>query len=201
VDAAAAILKDGISLASELKDPTAVGDTVVVAALVVAARDDLERAITLLAGVDALRDATGELPRQRAWSALSSRQERYTELDSRARERIEEHAYTGLIAEGKRMSPQELVDMALAGLAQEAPKGRPRGKGAAAARPLSEREASVLRLVAEGLSNKQIASKLGIAERTVKMYVASAMNKLGAENRAHAAAVALRGGLLSSDDA
>jgi DNA-binding NarL/FixJ family response regulator len=35
----------------------------------------------------------------------------------------------------------------------------------------------------------------------VKMYVASAMNKLGTENRAHAAAVALRGGLLSVDDA
>ena len=201
VDAAAAILRDGISLARELKDPTAVGDTVVVAALVVAARDDLERAITLLAGADALRDATGELPRERAWSALSSRQERYTELDSRARARLEEHAYTGLIAEGRRMSPQELVEMALAGLAPGAPKRRPRGTEAASGGRLSEREASVLRLVAEGLSNKQIASKLGIAERTVKMYVASAMNKLGAENRAHAAAVALRGGLLASDDA
>ena len=119
-----------------------------VAALVAAARDHLERAITLVAGVDALRDATGELPRERAWSALSSRQERYTELDSRARERIEERAYTGLIAEGRRMSPQELVDMALAGLAQEAPKARARGKAAAAGGPLSEREASVLRLVA-----------------------------------------------------
>ena len=99
------------------------------------------------------------------------------------------------------MSPQELVEMALAGLAPGAPKRRPRGTEATSGGRLSEREASVLRLVAEGLSNKQIASKLGIAERTVKMHVASAMNKLGAENRAHAAAVALRGGLLASDDA
>jgi two-component system, NarL family, response regulator len=54
----------------------------------------------------------------------------------------------------------------------------------------------VLRLIADGLLNKQIATALGIAQRTVKAHVNSAMNKLGVDNRAHAAVVAIRRGLL-----
>ncbi|MBV8281637.1 MAG: response regulator transcription factor [Candidatus Eremiobacteraeota bacterium] len=63
-------------------------------------------------------------------------------------------------------------------------------------RMLSARERDVLRLVADGLSNKQIARKLDITERTVKFHVTSVMGKLGAENRAQAAAVAVRRKLL-----
>jgi DNA-binding NarL/FixJ family response regulator len=54
----------------------------------------------------------------------------------------------------------------------------------------------VLRLVAQGLSTKQVARRLGITERTVKFHVASILNKLGAENRAQAVAVAAQRGLL-----
>ncbi len=57
---------------------------------------------------------------------------------------------------------------------------------------LTTREREVLRLVADGLSNKQVARRLHIAERTVKYHVTSAMTKLGAENRAQAVALALR---------
>ena len=61
---------------------------------------------------------------------------------------------------------------------------------------LSERERAVLRLVAEGLPNKQIARALAIAERTVKFHLASAFRKLGADNRAQAVALAVQRGLL-----
>ena len=61
---------------------------------------------------------------------------------------------------------------------------------------LSDRERAVLRFVSEGLPNKQIATALAIGERTVKSHVASAMNKLGADNRAHAAVAAIQRGLL-----
>lgn len=61
---------------------------------------------------------------------------------------------------------------------------------------LSEREQQVLGLVAEGLANKQIAGRLGISERTVKFHVTSILNKLGADNRAHAVALAAQRGLL-----
>lgn len=61
---------------------------------------------------------------------------------------------------------------------------------------LSRREQEVLRLVADGRENKQIAQALGITERTVKFHVTSILNKLGAGNRAQAIALAAHRGLL-----
>jgi DNA-binding NarL/FixJ family response regulator len=61
---------------------------------------------------------------------------------------------------------------------------------------LSPRERSVLSLVAAGLSNRQIAGTLSISERTVKFHVTSLFNKLGADNRAQAVALAAERGFL-----
>jgi len=61
---------------------------------------------------------------------------------------------------------------------------------------LSDREREVLRLVARGQSNKQIATKLRISERTAKFHVTAILNKLGAENRAQAVAIAAEKRLL-----
>ncbi len=61
---------------------------------------------------------------------------------------------------------------------------------------LTPREQEVLRLVSDGRSNKEIARTLAITERTVKYHVASIFNKLGADNRAQAVAVAARRGLV-----
>ncbi len=61
---------------------------------------------------------------------------------------------------------------------------------------LTAREREVLRLVADGQSTKQIARSLSITERTVKFHIGSIMNKLGADNRAQAVAIATRRGLL-----
>jgi len=55
---------------------------------------------------------------------------------------------------------------------------------------LTPREREVLRLVAAGDANKEIARKLRITERTAKFHVTSIFNKLGAENRAQAVAIA-----------
>lgn len=57
---------------------------------------------------------------------------------------------------------------------------------------LSPRETQVLQLVADGQSNKQIATTLAISEATVKTYISSLFEKLGAVHRAHAVALALR---------
>lgn len=61
---------------------------------------------------------------------------------------------------------------------------------------LTERQRAVLRLIAAGLSNKQIARSLSITERTVKFHVTSILAKLEADNRAQAVAVAVQRGLL-----
>ena len=55
------------------------------------------------------------------------------------------------------------------------------------ARALSPREEEVLRLVAAGLANKQIARRLGIAERTVKAHLTSVFQQLGVSDRTQAA--------------
>lgn len=62
---------------------------------------------------------------------------------------------------------------------------------------LTERELSVLRGVAAGMENKQIAKHLGIATDTVKEHLSRAMAKLRATNRAHALSIALARGYLA----
>jgi DNA-binding NarL/FixJ family response regulator len=61
---------------------------------------------------------------------------------------------------------------------------------------LSVRQREVLRMIAGGRSNKQIAASLAISERTVKFHVTAIMNKLGVDNRAQAAAAATKRQLL-----
>jgi DNA-binding NarL/FixJ family response regulator len=63
--------------------------------------------------------------------------------------------------------------------------------------PLTSREVQVLELLAEGLSNKAIAARLGISDQTVKFHVASITGKLGAANRTDAVRRAVRRGLIS----
>jgi DNA-binding NarL/FixJ family response regulator len=55
----------------------------------------------------------------------------------------------------------------------------------------------VLELLAEGLANKAIASRLGISDQTVKFHVASISGKLGAVNRTDAVRRAVRRGLIT----
>ncbi len=63
--------------------------------------------------------------------------------------------------------------------------------------PLTPRELEVLQLLAEGLPNKGIASRLGISDQTVKFHVASICGKLGALNRTSAVRTAIARGLIA----
>jgi DNA-binding NarL/FixJ family response regulator len=62
---------------------------------------------------------------------------------------------------------------------------------------LTPREVQVLELLAEGLSNKGIAARLGISDQTVKFHVASIAGKLGAESRTAIVRLAVRRGLIT----
>jgi two-component system, NarL family, response regulator YdfI len=61
---------------------------------------------------------------------------------------------------------------------------------------LSPREIEILRMIAEGLGNKEIASKLNISDHTVKFHISSIFAKLGAANRAEAVTLGIRQGLI-----
>ncbi len=62
--------------------------------------------------------------------------------------------------------------------------------------PLSNREVEVLRMLSEGLANKEIAYRLGISEHTVKFHVASLFHKLHASSRTEAVTLGVRQGLI-----
>jgi NarL family two-component system response regulator LiaR len=66
--------------------------------------------------------------------------------------------------------------------------------------PLTERELDVLRLVARGLSNKDIAEKLFVTELTVRTHVSNVLSKLHLASRTQAALYAIKTGLASLDD-
>jgi two-component system, NarL family, nitrate/nitrite response regulator NarL len=67
----------------------------------------------------------------------------------------------------------------------------PKGRG-----ELTERERQVVQLLAEGLSNKLIADRLGISDHTAKFHVNGVMMKLGASTRTEAVVEAMRRGLI-----
>jgi NarL family two-component system response regulator LiaR len=74
------------------------------------------------------------------------------------------------------------------------------GKEKPTSDPLTARELEVLRLIAQGLSNKEIAAKIFIAEWTVRTHVSNILGKLQLASRTQAALYALRSGLASLDD-
>jgi two-component system, NarL family, response regulator LiaR len=65
---------------------------------------------------------------------------------------------------------------------------------------LTERETEVLKLLARGKSNKQIASALSVSEKTVKAHVSAVLMKLGVQSRTQAALHAVKAGLVSLDE-
>jgi len=85
-------------------------------------------------------------------------------------------------------------DMQISGLPEPAslpplPVAAPQEHAAAA--PLSQREAQVARLLVEGLSNKEIAKALGIADITVRVHLRRVFDKVGARNRTDAVRIIL----------
>jgi DNA-binding NarL/FixJ family response regulator len=66
--------------------------------------------------------------------------------------------------------------------------------------PLSPREMEILQFVTNGLSNKEIATKLGISQQTVKNHMTSILKKLNVQDRTQAAVTALRHGWVRIHD-
>ncbi len=65
---------------------------------------------------------------------------------------------------------------------------------------LTQREADVVRLIAQGKTDREIAEELIISVRTVSTHVGNILNKTGAANRAEATAYAVRRGLAGDED-
>jgi DNA-binding NarL/FixJ family response regulator len=68
------------------------------------------------------------------------------------------------------------------------------GRATESDQPLTDRQRDVLRLVAEGRSNREIAERIFLSELTVKGYIEEILRQLGARNRVHAAILATKRG-------
>jgi DNA-binding NarL/FixJ family response regulator len=106
-----------------------------------------------------------------------------------ARNDLGDAAFQTVFDEGTSMSADEAVAFAL----EEQPVSAPAPAGTradetAAASPLTRREQQIAELVAEGLSNKDIASRLVIAQRTAEGHVERILVKLGFTSRSQVAA-------------
>jgi DNA-binding NarL/FixJ family response regulator len=97
------------------------------------------------------------------------------------------------LAQGRTMITPALTERVLRGLRSLGGGG---DDAALAPEPLTERETEVLRLMAGGYSNKEIARALGVAEGTVKNHVSSVLSKLGVRDRTRAVLKAVDLGLL-----
>ncbi len=99
----------------------------------------------------------------------------------------------------------QAIKAAAAGQVQLTPKAAARLMQAVSApvstEELTERETEVLRLLAQGQSNKQIARSLHITEKTVKTHVSNILGKLGVQSRTQATLYAVRIGLVSANPA
>lgn len=93
-----------------------------------------------------------------------------------------------LVATGERLAPSPLVRKLLETF------GSREGQAAGTRQSPSEREQAILRCLADGCSNKEIASRLGIGVATVRLHVRTLLRKLGSMNRTQAAIWAISNG-------
>jgi two-component system, NarL family, response regulator LiaR len=96
---------------------------------------------------------------------------------------------------------ETVLHPAIARMVLQELQGAPQPKQPATTDPLSERELEVLRLVAQGVSNQEIANALVVGEATVRSHFSAILRKLQLASRTQAALYALRQGLATLDEA
>jgi predicted ATPase/DNA-binding CsgD family transcriptional regulator len=136
-----------------------------------------EMAVRLLGAIGAMR-------RQMDVSAELAGGRDYDPLVATLRERLGADTFVAAWESGSAMAPDEVVRLGLAPHGDAAPTA----PVALPADELSPRQREVVRLITQGLSNKQIAEELFIAERTADTHVEHILRKLGVRSRAQVAA-------------
>jgi DNA-binding NarL/FixJ family response regulator len=116
------------------------------------------------------------------------------------RAQLGEQAFAAAWAEGRVMTPEQVLAKQGREIAHELAVSAPQPLPATVSTPvypngLTAREVGVLRLVAKGMTNNEIAEELRLSEKTIAHHLTHIFNKTTSENRAAAAAFAIRHGL------
>jgi predicted ATPase/DNA-binding CsgD family transcriptional regulator len=181
------LFRESLVYARDLKSPRDV--IMAIAGLAAASKDALpERVARVLGAVGGLLEASGV-------HLEPAEHTEFEETTAFVRGQLGEHAFTGARDGGRTMTSDEAAAEALDLCGTAAGRGGAAGHPGTASTPLTAREREVAALIAHGLSNRQIASRLVIAERTAEGHVQSILNKLGFGSRAQIAAWAVEHGL------
>jgi predicted ATPase/DNA-binding SARP family transcriptional activator/DNA-binding CsgD family transcriptional regulator len=179
---ARALYEENLVLCRELGDKLAASASMDGLACYAPSGGEALRAARLFGAAQALREGVGyrQKPRER------SLRKPYLTF---ARSCSDEAAWETAFAEGKAMSFEEAVEYALSAEELGPPSPPPERPSTGTRQPdLTRREKAVAALVAQGLTNRQIAKELVVSERTVENHVANILKKLGLHSRERVAA-------------
>jgi non-specific serine/threonine protein kinase len=176
------LLVESVTVQRPLRAPVTVAQTLEVCGWLACDQAQPERAARLLGAASKVRETMGTP----LYPADRGQHDAYVR---RAQAQIDAAAWDRAWAAGQALSMDEAL-----GEVQRSESAL--GDASSAAGGLSPRELDVLRLLADGRSNQEIASALSISPRTVINHVASIMNKLGLDSRTAVAAWAIRRGLV-----
>jgi predicted ATPase/DNA-binding CsgD family transcriptional regulator len=190
---AAALMQQGLEVSSRLRDRRLLLlESEFVVWWLAADQGDPEQLAVLLEAVGAMGDAMGSI--SAGW-----RKTRTSEAIASLQMRLGEQRWEAARRKARTLSFSDIIELVSLVLNAVGAGGSRTDESSGEDREhilLSTREDEVLRLVAEGLTNKEIARQLVISENTVKTHVTSLFNKLGVNSRARAVAVAGSEGLL-----
>jgi predicted ATPase/DNA-binding CsgD family transcriptional regulator/transcriptional regulator with XRE-family HTH domain len=189
---ALALMRESLMLLHELGHWRAIAMHLNLLAHVTADCGKVEESACLFGVVEALQKKLGD--KRPVWIALNVNPARTEASLAACRARLAPAAFETAWATGQAMTTDEAVEYALNATAADVS-----ATDAAAAMDtrtgLTPRETEVLRLVAGGNSNQQIAAELVLSLRTVERHITNVYAKVGARNRADATAYALRHGM------
>ena len=186
-DTALAYYREGVECAQDPGDRRFLAEAIAGIAGVAVAQGQPERGVRLFAAAAALRQQAGAA---QGWGRATHEQG-----EASARVALSPEAFAAAWAAGEALPLETVVAEAMAATDPAQPPDGASPASGPAGMALTPREGEVLRLLAAGLSDREIAERLFISPRTAGYHVSNLLGKLGVDSRTGAVAFALRHGL------
>ncbi len=182
-----ALYEESITLAMKVDDKLNIASVLEGLASVVASQGEQTWAARLWGAAESLREAI--------WSPLAPvERASYEQAVAATHAQLGEAAFAIAWAQGRKMTPEQVLALQSQEMAS-VPTTTVASTALTYPAGLTAREVGVLRLVARGLTNAEVAGELGLSEKTIAHHLTHIFSKTTSENRAAAAAFAIRHGL------